>query len=116
MEAAKIAQICHEANRAYCETIGDTSQIPWDMAPEWQKKSAVNGVNFVIANPQAHESTNHENWLREKVADGWKYGTVKDHDKKEHPCIVPYDQLPTEQQRKDKLFRYIVLSLASALV
>lgn len=106
-----IARVCHEANRAYCLSLGDTSQPPFAEAPQWQIDSAVDGVLFVMANPLAHESTNHLNWYRTKEAEGWKYGPVKDPEKKEHPCMVPYHELPREQQLKDKLFRNIVLAL-----
>lgn len=44
MNAEQIAQIVHEANRAYCATIGDFSQAKWDEAPDWQKASAIDGV------------------------------------------------------------------------
>lgn len=104
--------VCHEANRAYCRAIGDNSQPSWDDAPEWQKKSAVEGVRFCRENPDAPPSANHDSWLKVKEADGWKYGAVKDADKKEHPCFVPYDQLPVEQQRKDALFKAIVAALS----
>ena len=50
--------------------------------------------------------------LKEKEADGWKYGAVKNPETKEHPCYVPYEQLPAEQQKKDALFIAIVHSLA----
>src|SRR5437879_1359495 len=43
-QVEQVAKICHEANRAYCETIGDNSQPTWEKAPQWQKDSAINGV------------------------------------------------------------------------
>jgi hypothetical protein len=46
--------------------------------------------------------------MREKVEGGWKYGETKDPEAKTHPCIVPFEDLPAEQQFKDKLFRTIV--------
>lgn len=105
-----VAWICHEANRAYCKTIGDNSQLPWEEAPEWQRESAIKGVEFCLSNPDAPASANHDSWLKQKEAEGWKYGAVKDAEKKEHPCYVPYEQLPIEQKRKDYLFKYIVKS------
>ncbi|WP_458098612.1 RyR domain-containing protein [Roseomonas sp. WA12] len=107
-----IARACHEVNRAYCASLGDHSQLAWEDAPEWQRRSAVVGVEFTLANPDAKPSDSHESWLREKVADGWKYGPVKDPEAKEHPCFVPYDQLPAEQRTKDYLFQAIVRVLA----
>jgi hypothetical protein len=108
MHIQSIAKVCHEANRAYCQSIEDNSQLSWEEAPAWQRQSAENGVRFHLAHPDAKPSHSHEEWLKEKEAAGWKYGPIKDPDKKEHPCFVPYDQLPEEQKRKDALFTAIV--------
>ena len=89
-EAENIAMVVHEANRAYCETLGDFSQKPWRHAEDWQKKSAVNGVEGIINGTITTPEQSHESWLAEKERTGWKYGPVKDVDKKEHPCFVPY--------------------------
>lgn len=111
MTIEQIAQVAHEINKSYCESIGDNSQPSWDDAPEWQKSSAINGVKFHLDNPDAPPSASHDSWLKQKEEEGWKYGAVKDADKKEHPCYVPYDELPTEQKSKDFLFKQIVHSL-----
>lgn len=115
MTTTDIAQVAHELNKAYCESIGDNSQPSWENAPEWQKSSAINGVQFHIDNPDAKPSHSHESWLKQKEDEGWKYGEVKDPSKKEHPCFVPYDQLPTEQKSKDFIFRQTVHSLQKFL-
>jgi hypothetical protein len=113
-----IARVCHEANRAYCATLGDLSQPSWDDAPEWQRKSAVNGVLFhlsvLTSGSDPIPSASHDSWLAEKERDGWKYGPVKDADKKEHPCFVPYGQLPIDQKLKDYIFCGIVKSFYQA--
>lgn len=51
MQKEDIAQVAHELNKAYCESIGDTSQPSWAGAPEWQKSSAIGGVSFHLDNP-----------------------------------------------------------------
>lgn len=111
MKVAEIARVCHEANRAYCLTLGDKTQCAWDVAPDWQVESAIKGVRFHLANPGAKPCDSHNSWLDQKTADGWKYGPVKDPAKKEHPCFVPYEQLPVEQQVKDALFIAVVHAL-----
>jgi hypothetical protein len=111
MKNEDIAQVAHEANRAYCETLGDMSQPAWPDIPEWQFKSAVNGVQFTRENPTSTPEDSHKSWLREKEADGWKYGPVKDPETKVHPCMVPYGELPEEQRRKDALFQGVVKAL-----
>lgn len=107
----QIAEICHEANRSYCLFQGDTSQKEWSASPEWQKESAINGVKMHLANPHATPEDSHESWYAEKVEGGWKYGTVKDPEKKEHPCMVAYNELPYEQQMKDSIFGGIAKSM-----
>lgn len=99
-----IAMVCHEANRAYCKAIGDDSQPAWDDAPEWQKESAIKGVSFRYSNPTATPENMHESWLEEKRNTGWKYGAVKNPEMKEHPCFIPYSDLPADQKIKDRLF------------
>lgn len=109
------ARICHEANRAYCLSIGDGSQLAWADAPAWQQTSAYDGVGARAENPDAPASASHENWLKHKEADGWVYGEVKDPEKKTHPCMVPFDQLPPDQQRKDVLFSAICRAVFEAI-
>lgn len=111
MNIELIARVAHETNKSYCESINDFSQLNWEGAPQWQKDSAVNGVKFHIENPEAGPSGSHENWLKVKYAGGWKYGEVKNIDKKEHPCCVPYEKLPVEQKVKDALFVGVVRAL-----
>ena len=103
-----IAILCHEANRAYCKSIGDNSQVSWSEAPEWQKKSAINGVRFHLSNPDAKASASHDSWMHEKILAGWVYGVEKNEMNLTHPCILPYVDLPIEQQIKDHIFRSIV--------
>jgi uncharacterized protein YodC (DUF2158 family) len=49
--------------------------------------------------------------MKEKIAEGWVYGETKDSEKKTHPCLVSYDELPEFQKKKDALFCAIVDSL-----
>ena len=107
-----IARVCHEANLGYCAAIGDHSQKQWDSAEQWQRDSAVRGVEFARANPAAPASAQHDAWLADKLKDGWKHGPVKDPSRKEHPCCVAYDELPVEQRLKDSLFKAIVAALS----
>ena len=111
----QIAAVCHEANRAYCVELGDQTQPAWEHAPEWQRESAINGVRFHLQNPNAKPSHSHDNWLKEKIDSGWTYGTVKNAENKQHPCCVPYDELPEEQKVKDSLFISVVHALEPML-
>ena len=111
----QIAKVCHNVNKAYCEALGDTSQPSWENAPQWQKDSAMTGVKMHLANPNAGPDDSHNSWLAQKKEEGWKYGPVKKPEVKEHPCFVPYQELPVEQKAKDYIFREVVHSLANLL-
>lgn len=101
-----MARAAHEANRAWCIAHGDTSQLPWDDAPAWQRDSCIVGVRGVLAGNGPEQS--HESWLAHKAADGWAYGETKDAEAKTHPCFRPYAELPAEQRAKDGIFCAVV--------
>jgi len=131
-----IAAACHERNRIYCLELGDSSQLPWDQAPEWQRVSACKGVLGILCNGNTAEQS-HESWCVEKRRTGWVYGPEKKapvpaiHHSQQgdecrtfvpdegqagtHPCLVPYSDLPPEQRRKDALFRGVCLGMARML-
>lgn len=106
-----IAIVCHEANRSWCHANKDYSQKQWMDAEKWQQDSAIIGVEFKVNNPDAAEDAQHNAWMSNKIAEGWIYGEKKDSIAKTHPCIVPFEQLPEFQQKKDKLFCAIVDAL-----
>lgn len=106
-----IAIVCHQANHAWCELNGDYSQKNWTDAEQWQRDSALTGVKFRIENPIVGHDAQHNAWLKDKTDNGWLYGEKKDAEAKTHPCIVPFDQLPEFQKKKDALFCAIVDAL-----
>jgi hypothetical protein len=107
----EIAEIAHETNRIYCQTIGDYSQMGWDFSEQWQRLSSMDGVRAIERGVVTRPEQSHENWLKHKEDEGWLWGPEKDPDKKLHPCMVPFKELPHEQQMKDHLFFTIVMTL-----
>ena len=110
-QIVNVAMICHEANKAYCRTLGDYSQVAWLTSPLWQRDSAIAGVRACMENPDAPPSASHEAWVDRKTKEGWTYGKEKHAILKQHPCVLPYDELPPEQQKKDRLFCAICKAL-----
>ncbi len=95
-------------NKAYCESLGDNSQLSWILSPPWQIESSIAGVKFRLKNPHGTPEETHQNWIRDRIKAGWKYSSIKDPEKKEHPNLVPWDNLPELQRVKDVLFVGIV--------
>ena len=104
-----LARLSHEVNRAYCKTIGDTNHAPWEATPPEIQDSVRNGVRLLLENYTLTPAEMHEHWYKYKKQQGWRLGPVKDFEKKEHPAMVHYDQLPPEQRARDELFRTVVL-------
>ena len=44
----------------------------------------------------------HEIWAQERINQGWTYGEKRDDNKKLHPCLVPYEDLPEEEKEYDR--------------
>ena len=44
----------------------------------------------------------HEIWAQERINQGWTYGEKRDDNKKLHPCLVPYEDLPEEEKVYDR--------------
>ena len=57
----------------------------------------------------------HEIWARTRIEQGWKYGQVRNDDLKEHPCIVPYSELPESEKDFDRNTAMGTLKLIMAL-
>ena len=105
-----LAKIVHEANRAFCEVTGDTSLVPWAETPEEIRESAIAGVKAIMEDETITPKELHDEWVKNKAAEGWVYGEEKDEEKKTHPCLVDYKLLPVPQRFKDSLFLSIVRS------
>jgi hypothetical protein len=45
---------------------------------------------------------NHDLWARKRIDEGWCYGPRRNDDAKEHPDLVPYDQLPESEKEYDR--------------
>ncbi len=44
----------------------------------------------------------HDVWAETRIAQGWTYGEQRNDDKKLHPCLVPYEELPDSEKEYDR--------------
>jgi len=44
---------------------------------------------------------------------GWKFGDKRDDRRKEHPCLVPYEELPESEKEHDRI---VVKELLKTLI
>jgi ryanodine receptor 2 len=55
----------------------------------------------------------HNIWASDRIANGWRFGPARDDGRKEHPCLVPYEELPESEKAYD---RHIVLGTLKAIL
>lgn len=44
----------------------------------------------------------HELWAAQRMAGGWTFGAKRDDSAKQHPCLVPYEELPEGERAYDR--------------
>jgi len=57
----------------------------------------------------------HEVWAAQRVAEGWRYGPHRDEGRREHPGLVPYEDLPDSEKQYDRSTALETLRLILAL-
>lgn len=108
MHPLQICRIVHATNIALQAVDGDEMPSePWDSWP--RQATTLAGVLRVLNGLTAKE--NHENWVAEMTARGWQLG-AKDPDKKLHPCLVPWEELPAAYRRRARVFEALVNELS----
>lgn len=78
---------------------------PWnDREPEFQKQFL--DVIEMMCGPDRKTDPEelHDDWVRAYADMGWKYGPVRDAEKREHPDMVSFADLPWRERNKDEVF------------
>ena len=44
----------------------------------------------------------HEVWAKNRIEQGWCYGKERNDTLKQHPCLIPYEDLPESEQAYDR--------------
>jgi ryanodine receptor 2 len=57
----------------------------------------------------------HDVWAAQRMKEGWTYGPKRDDSKKEHPCLVEYEELPEQEKEYDRLTAINAIKTIAAL-
>lgn len=101
-----VARVCHEVNRVIQLSTGEEVSRSYDKATNLEKASSNQGVLNALAGQTPEEL--HDSWCENKLRDGWTYGPVKNEKYKQHPCLIPYEELDFDQKMKDFAFHAVV--------
>ena len=57
----------------------------------------------------------HEVWAQSRIMQGWTYGNERSDALKQHPCLIPYEELPEVEKAYDRDNALETLKLISKL-
>ena len=100
-----LSKLCYETIRGYGKSIGEEYLLNWEEAPDSIKEFTVYKVLENLSNDDISVEKTHQSWCDFMIKEGWKFGQILDYDKKEHPNLVDYDDLKTNQKSKYHIFR-----------
>ncbi|MFK3982348.1 RyR domain-containing protein [Micromonospora sp. NPDC050397] len=101
------------ANRAQAEDFGvKLREIGCVLAPRLGP-----GEEYTLAEAEIERLAllEHERWIRERTADGWRYGDLRDDSRRLHPAMTPWETLGAEMRaRNHDAIREMPVILADA--
>ncbi len=105
---AELAPIDKEDNRAAARRIPDVLALvglgvaTLEEAKSMRKPATKDIGPNIEAQIERLAEAEHEGWKAHRAKDGWSYGKPRDDDRKLHPLMVPYSQLPEAEKEKDR--------------
>lgn len=69
----------------------------------------------ILALSEALARNTHEVWSENRIKDGWTYGERRDDERRLHPCLIPYEELPEEEKEYDRHTSLEALKLITKL-
>lgn len=57
----------------------------------------------------------HDVWAASRMAEGWSWGESRNDTLKQHPCLVPYNELPESEKEYDRKTSIETLKLIQKL-
>lgn len=57
----------------------------------------------------------HAIWAQQRITDGWNWGPNRNDDRKEHPCLIPYEELDDSERQYDRNAALETLKVISAM-
>jgi hypothetical protein len=77
-------------------------RVPVNYRPKPLPTTGVDVSSEILELTELLAKNTHEVWAQQRLADGWRYGARRDDGAKEHPCLVPYDNLPESEKEYDR--------------
>ena len=92
-----------KANRAQAADIPNKLLVlEYELAPSYGIKASE--ISITDAQVETMAIREHDRWMEDRIRNGWKYAPIKgtDHARKQHPLLVPWEQLSEPEKEKDR--------------
>jgi hypothetical protein len=105
---AELAPIDKEDNRAAARRIPDVLALVGlgvampDDGKSAKKPASADIAPYIDAHVERLAEAEHDGWMAHRAKTGWAYGPTRDDDRKLHPLMTPYSQLPQAEKEKDR--------------
>lgn len=103
-----IASVAHSVQCGIDYAFGLPELHQWGLMGDGYKAQMKASVRAVLVHDKSPKSL-HGSWLSRLTQEGWVHGEVKDAEKKTHPLLVPFDELPIEWKLRLRQFRAAVI-------
>lgn len=101
----EVAKECHIANNALMVSNGEIENpVDWNELDTHTKNINLASVLKIYDYPNLTAEDIHDEWMLNKIDDGWVYGEVKDVERKTHPLICDFDSMNDIDKMKDQIF------------
>ena len=110
LNSLEIAAIIHGATSVIPRLDG-SCVLKWEEMDDNHQQLAANAVKEIYSNPLKSAEEYQNLWMKLKIEDGWSLGNF-DLDKKLHPSLLPFNELPESEIAKDLIWQSLTSVLA----
>lgn len=98
----ELPEALRESNRRFARGIeAKLPLVSWELV-EGEGKPEVHPLVVEAAEVELLAPQEHERWRRDLEEDGWRIGSERDPERRTHPMLIDWDQLPEAEREKDR--------------
>src|SRR5262245_4870456 len=89
-------------DRWHADPSARAPDVSTEYRPEPIQTAGVTLGDDLLALAELLAKNAHDRWSSQRFSEGWRYGALRDDQRKEHPCLVPYEALPESEKAYDR--------------
>jgi len=114
-DVIRVAIACHDVGRTLATHTGRNELPFWGDLSESQRNLTLAWVKHRIAFPDSSVSEQHRLWCEATAKDGWTHGEAFSKEKKIHPLLVDFSNLPVEERYRFLFFGQTVAVMVAVI-